>query len=90
VGYYRNAACRFGAYLSIRNAIVVWVDVVRKKNIGSIVCLYGGLSGAIGLTIAPLSQPHHWWWLPFLLDWGCLPGLLAMVIYVIYEVFPPT
>lgn len=65
----------FFLYVASLNWAVVWQGIVKRKH-SSWVPLVGGLVGVAGLFIVPLDRLHSYWWVPLILDWGCVPGLL--------------
>lgn len=36
----------------------------------------GGLAGALALFLCPLEGAFDFWWVPFCLDFGCIPNSL--------------
>jgi len=63
-------------WVATLNAIVLWQGGFRRKKTSSWIPLIAGLSGSLALVVAPLPQVRRWWWIPLILDWGSLPGLL--------------
>ena len=63
------------AYVAVLNWTGVWRDIARRKH-SSWVPLLGGLLGVGGFLTVPLERAHSWWWIPLVLDWGCVPGFL--------------
>ncbi len=43
--------------------------------------LLGGLLGCSGILISPWQFVDGYWWLPFILDWGSIPGLVFTLLY---------
>ncbi|HTE19413.1 MAG TPA: hypothetical protein VK689_13650 [Armatimonadota bacterium] len=70
-----------GLWISVLNAAVFWQTYVLRKHSPSWIPLLGGGMAALALAILPVPQANQWWWLPFLLDWGSLPGLLDTAIW---------
>ncbi len=70
------------AWVCALNASVLWIYYVRKRKAPSSIPLVGGVSGAVGLWLLPISAAHRWWWVPLVFDWGSLP-LFMMVAYCI-------
>jgi hypothetical protein len=61
------------AYIIVLN----WVVFARKINgrhAGSWTPLIGGGLGAVALAVSPVEALRGYWWIPLILDWGCLPG----------------
>ena len=72
-------------WISLLNAGVAWNLHVRKVRAPSWIPLMGGVCGAFGLLLIPVEIAHKLCWLPLILDYGSLPGLLHTIIfYVIY------
>lgn len=69
------------AWLSALNASVFWKQTIRKVRTPSWIPLIGGLVGALAFRILPVPFLNAFWWLPLLLDTGCLPGLLYTLIW---------
>jgi hypothetical protein len=69
------------AWVVVVNANVLWTWYIRRRKAPSWIPLVGGVSGAIGILLLPLSDVHKWWWLPLVLDWGSLPGISHAIIY---------
>lgn len=74
-------------HLSVLNAFVFWSVHVRKQSTASWIPLLGGVFGTISLAVLPLPEFKHFWWLPLLLDYGCLPGLTQTVFFHSTRVF---
>jgi hypothetical protein len=67
------------------NARVFWMVVVRKVKAPSWIPLLGGTFGVFGLVVIPVELAHRLCWLPLLLDYGSLPGILhSMIVHVSY------
>ncbi|MCX7045853.1 MAG: hypothetical protein NTX50_10275 [Candidatus Sumerlaeota bacterium] len=74
----------FFAWIAGMNAFIFWRIFLQKRQAPSWVPLLGGGFGVIGLLTIPFESAHTWWWLPLILDWGSLPGILhAIVFYVV-------
>jgi uncharacterized membrane protein YuzA (DUF378 family) len=63
-------------FVATLNWMTVWAAIFRGKH-SSWVPLVGGLFGVAGVWLLPIAHSHFYWWLPLILDWGCLPGLLS-------------
>ncbi|HET6384299.1 MAG TPA: hypothetical protein VFJ58_12975 [Armatimonadota bacterium] len=63
------------------NWAVVWTIHVAKKRASSWIPLLGGSLGALGIALLPVPAVNRWWWTPFLLDWGSLPGIAENLIF---------
>lgn len=46
----------------------------------SVIPIIGGLAGAVGCAIAPWDWLRPWWWVAPLVDIGCVPSIVALVI----------
>lgn len=65
-------------------AIYNWVCVINALFFGKYSSwgpFVGGGIGCAGFLLAPNEALNQLWWLPFLLDWGCLPGLTHTLLY---------
>ncbi|MGB0371398.1 MAG: hypothetical protein ACPGN3_08605 [Opitutales bacterium] len=53
--------------------------ILEKEN-GSIIPIFGGVTLSIGLLIIPVEGLKPWAWIPLVLDFGCLPSLVMLLI----------
>jgi len=60
------------------------MDGRRAARGGSRIPLIGGLAGMLDCLIVPVEGVHRLWWLPLLLDLGCVPMLLHVGIYLLF------
>lgn len=67
-----------GGYLVIINAMAAYKGYVKKQH-SSRAPLLGGLLMAIGISQIPVQALQPFWWVPFLVDYGCLPMVLELV-----------
>jgi hypothetical protein len=70
-------------WLASMNASVFWATFVQKKKTSSWIPVIGGACGAISLAIVPVQGASWWWWLPLILDWGSIPGILVSLVYAL-------
>ena len=70
-----------GAWLMGLNSAVFWRRHVQKRESSSWIPLLGGMLGAAGLLLIPFAPTQKWWWLPLVLDWGCLPGISYSILF---------
>ena len=54
---------------------------IQRRKASSWIPLLGGSCGAFALAILPLPTASLLGWLPLLLDWGSVPGLLDTLIF---------
>ena len=74
------AASFLGAVAVVENWRVLLAWLIRRKHSSTIPVFGGGLlAGAIALSPGPALRPL--WWLPLILDPGCLPLLLTTSIF---------
>ena len=71
-------------WLATLNATVVWQGGFRRKKTSSWIPLVAGVCGSLALVVAPLPQASRWWWIPLILDWGSIPGLLFTLGYFLF------
>jgi hypothetical protein len=69
-----------GAWICLLNWSVFWRLHVRRQPSGSWIPILGALLMAIGFAFAPWPTLTRLWWLPFLCDWGSLPGLVHTAV----------
>jgi hypothetical protein len=55
--------------------ITNWVIPLRPKG-GSLIPVIGGVFVAIAFVTIPFKVLHGFWWLPLIVDLGCLPLLV--------------
>ena len=70
-----------GGWITIAN----WIIPMRPKG-GSLIPVIGGAFVAIAFAISPLGVLNGFWWLPLILDLGCLPLLILTGGYLIWRV----
>jgi hypothetical protein len=58
------------------NGAVFWIRDVKKRMAPSWIPLFGGLLGSGAIILIPGMYKHVPWWIPFIIDYGCLPGFL--------------
>lgn len=64
-------------WVAALNWSVVWQGVRKPEGyVPSWIPIVGGLLGYIGIAYLPSEELHSYRLLPFLLDWGCIPGFL--------------
>lgn len=63
------------------NAWVFWKGYIQRKKAASWIPLIGGIFGMIAVLVLPVFWIKTWWWVPLLIDWGSLPGLLYTLIW---------
>ncbi len=65
--------------IALGNCAVAWNWFVHHKR-GSMFPVFGGLLGAIGVLLLPIENSSQWWWLPPLLDLGCVPIVIIWLV----------
>ena len=79
-----SVALRFALGLALL-AIFIWIALLNwrvfylrltGRRAPSWIPLMGGVSGAAGLLLLPVGEVAGYWWVPPLLDYGCVPGLI--------------
>ncbi len=66
------------------NNIIFWKSIVKREKAPSWIPLVGGVSAALAFLALPIIPLHKWWWLPLILDWGSLPGIVVTLIWNIW------
>lgn len=52
----------------------------KREKFQSLIPFVGGIVGTIGFLLLPMSQLRHIWWVPLIMDLGCGPMLVAIII----------
>jgi hypothetical protein len=65
--------------LATANAWAV-ASYFRSKRHVSAVPVIGGICGSLALVIVPIDGQRVWWWLPLVLDYGCVPMLFSFFV----------
>ncbi len=63
-----------GGYVIIMNWAIVFHWLVKKKH-SSWAPLVGGVLAAVGLANLPVEAVAKYWYVPLIIDYGCLPGM---------------
>ena len=66
--------------LTINHLIFAYLRIFRKKNGYSYVPLVNGFVGLAGVLLYPNSDLARFWWVPFIIDWGCAPMLIEICL----------
>ncbi|QEI11246.1 hypothetical protein [Cellvibrio japonicus] len=64
--------------------IINWLVVLKntfRTVASSWIPLVGGCLGATGIFLLPLKGINKFWWIPFLAEWGCIPGFLYTAVH---------
>jgi hypothetical protein len=69
-----------GGWVILENWWTGLVCFVKRESSTWIPILGGGL-GAIGCFLSPYAVLNKLWWVPLLIDWGCVPGFSYSAIY---------
>jgi hypothetical protein len=64
-----------GTVVIVGNWSAPVVSFVRKRNV-SMIPLLGGMFGAAGCFLSPWGFLNSLWWLPLIIDIGCIPMLV--------------
>lgn len=66
-----------GLFLIFMNWRIAYNNVFTTNKYSSWVPLMGGLLTAVGLGNSPFGDYFNGWlWIPFVLDYGCLPAVI--------------
>jgi hypothetical protein len=68
-------ALSFALWLIVGNWYCVLIYLFRSRH-SSWVPVLGGALGSIGCLASPHPELNGVWWLPLLLDWGTIPGIV--------------
>jgi hypothetical protein len=72
-----------GLFVACMNWYCLYSYLINKKFYSRIPIIGGGLC-AIGMYISPLNI-NSYIWLPFILDYGCLPDLLYTAYFYLFK-----
>lgn len=61
--------------MALSNWVIFFRGYILRKHTQSWNPLLAGLLGAIAIFLIPIKEVSSWWWLPFFLDWGSIPGI---------------
>ena len=64
--------------------ILDWQAPFRKVG-ASLIPLLGGLLVAVAFVVVPVDELNSLWWLPLVIDLGCVPLLTLSAGFVIYR-----
>lgn len=65
------------------NAVIILRGLTGRAKNESWVPILGGTLGVLALLIAPWPRLRDYWFIPLLIDWGCVPGLLHTAIFLL-------
>lgn len=69
--------------LAINHLVFAFLRIVKKKDGFSYVPVINGLIGALGLFLYPEKDFSAYLWVPFAIDWGCLPLVGEILLHKI-------
>lgn len=65
-------------------ALLNWMIFVKgeilRRPTGSWVPLFAGVTACLGLLVVPVEGLARYWFIPFLVDWGSVPGIAVTVV----------
>jgi len=59
----------------------ILVYLLKGKHSSWVPILGGGL-GCLGCVLSPYAVLNKLWWVPLLIDWGCVPGLSVSLVFL--------
>jgi len=63
-----------GGFVIIMNWAIIYYSLVKKKH-SSWAPLVSGVLAAVGLANFPIEGVEKYWYVPLIIDYGCLPGM---------------
>ena len=70
----------FPLFIISRNWYIFWLIHIKKTESPNWTPILGGM--LVFLALLALGKPYYYWcWLAFVIDYGCLPGIIESVIY---------
>lgn len=70
----------FGTWIAIANLRVAWRLWILRQHAPSWTPLLGGGCIAAGLAAQQNAVLASYWWVPLIVEYGCLPGMLHTAI----------
>ena len=80
-----SAVCIVSSMIVICGNYFIFIQTFITKRWASLIPFIGGILGAIGLGISPIDSLRNYWWMPFLIDLGCVPVLTWTAIYHLFH-----
>jgi hypothetical protein len=77
-----------GLWVIALNVAVFYLQFTRRRQ-RSWIPLLGGFLLFLGMAACPLPTVRRLAWLPFILDPGCIFGLLFSIVMLIYMIIAP-
>ena len=75
-----------GLFFIFANWSIFYNNYFTKNQHSSWVPLLGGLFTAVGAGNSPLNDHvEAWWWVPFVVDYGCLPALIHIAWILMFR-----
>jgi hypothetical protein len=69
-------------WIMLVNAHIFVQRHILRREMPSLIPMLGGVGGMISLLVLPGAGFHYYCWVPLLLDWGSLPGLLYAYVKI--------
>jgi hypothetical protein len=76
----------FFAVCAVGNIVIVVRGYLYQER-ASLAPLLGGIAGAVGVLLLPWPAARSWWWLPLLLDLGCVPAVASTLLFLFVRRF---
>ncbi|MFK7777000.1 MAG: hypothetical protein QM501_02605 [Gimesia sp.] len=77
-----------GCWIVAMNWLVVWkIWVVKDEKAPSWAPILGGALVSFGLWIQPYETLSSWWWIGFLVDYGCFFGFAHTALFWIWMLY---
>lgn len=74
----------FGGLIIVTNTAIAVLRFTRGRK-SSMILIVGGVAAAIGIYALPNSTMHRWFWVPLLVDIGCVPIVAALLAKTIFD-----
>ena len=68
-------------WLAAMNGSIFWQNYIKREKAPSWVPLVGGVFGTLSLLLLPIDSVKPWWWVPLIVDFGCVPGIVHTLIW---------
>ena len=75
----------FFCWATVYNMVVIPKSMFTKHRCGSPAPLAGGICGSIVIVFSRIEGLQEFWWIPLLLDIGCIPFLFFSIVFYLYN-----
>ena len=74
-----------GVWLTLLNWHIFWKGIICKQKTPSWIPILPGGFLCSAIYLFPDNPYRVYCWIGFLIDWGCIPGLMHTFWYILFE-----